>query len=174
MSILKLAPPQPRSGTLAIGVVAALCLTPAPLAVGSAGTATGGPARAPAGRAAKVIAVNDTARMTLTNPSSASATLVEEGRATGSLPGTVRARLTVGTNTVTAGFTIYLSGGTISGHSSAKLNPGRGEYASFSGALAVSHGSGHYAHASGSGGLYGTINRNTDNATVQVVGNLYL
>jgi hypothetical protein len=86
----------------------------------------------------------------------------------------VRARLTVGTNVVTAGFTIYLHGGTISGHSSAKLNAGRGEYASFGGSLTVSHGSGHYARASGSGGLFGTINRNTDNATVQVVGNLHL
>jgi hypothetical protein len=167
MSILKLASSPPSRRALTAAAATALCLAPASLAAaGSAG--------APAARAAKVIAVNDAAHMTLTNPSSASATLVEEGRATGSLPGTVRARLTVGANTVVAGFAIYLSGGTISGHSSAKLNAGRGEYASFSGALTVSHGSGHYAHASGSGELYGTINRNTDNATVQVRGNLYL
>lgn len=126
------------------------------------------------GHTARVLPVNDTARMTLTNPSSASATLIEEGRALGSLPGTVRARLTIATSAMTAGFTIYVHGGTISGHSAARLNPGRGEYASFSGSLSVSYGSGSYAHASGSGELYGTINRNTDNATVQVVGNLHL
>jgi hypothetical protein len=153
-------------GSLALGaVVVCVCLLPISLAAGSTA--------APRGRAAHLLVVNDTARMTLTNPSSASATLVEEGRATGTLPGTVRARLTVSASSVTAGFTIYLSGGTISGHSTAHLNPGKGEYASFGGSLGVSHGSGHYAHASGGGELYGTINRNTDNATVQVVGNLH-
>jgi hypothetical protein len=155
---------RPRRGALAFSaVVACICLLPS-LAAGSA---------TPRGRAAHLLVVNDAARMTLTNPSSASATLVEEGRATGTLPGTVRARLTVSANSVTAGFTIYLHGGTISGHSTAHLNPGKGEYASFGGSLGVSHGSGHYAHASGSGELYGTINRNTDDATVQVVGNLH-
>ncbi len=122
--------------------------------------------------AAHTLAVNDTAHLTLKNPSGSGATLLEEGSALGSLPGTVRARLTVGAEVVTAGFTIYLRGGTISGHSSAKLNAGRGEFASFGGSLNVSHGSGRYAHASGNGGLFGTINRNTDNATVQVVGKL--
>jgi len=159
--------PPVRPGALATSVVAVCaCIAAASIAVG--------PAAAHKVHAARVLVVNDTAHMTLTNPSSASATLIEEGRATGTLPGTVRARLTVGANSVTAGFTIYLKGGTISGHSSARLNPGRGEYASFGGSLGVSHGSGHYAHASGSGELYGTINRNTDNATVQVVGNLHL
>jgi hypothetical protein len=147
-------------------VAAALCLALAPLAASSVG--------APTGHAARVLAVNDTAHLTLTNPGGSGTTLLEEGRAIGTLPGTVRARLTVGAEVVTAGFTIYLHGGTISGHSSAKLNAGRGEFASFGGSLSVSHGSGHYAHASGHGGLFGTINRNTDNATVQVVGNLHL
>jgi hypothetical protein len=176
MSILKLARPRARHRALAAGLAASICLTLASVAASSADSHAGPTSSADshAGRTARVVAVNDTAHMTLTNPSSASATLVEEGRALGSLPGTVRVRLTVGTSTVTAGFTIYLQGGTISGHGYAKLNPGRGEYASFGGSLAVSHGSGHYAHASGSGGLFGTINRTTDNATVQVVGNLHL
>ncbi len=184
MSTWKTPARSQRSWTFTFGMaVACLCLLPISLAAGSVGTsqkvaaaAQKPRAQAPAvlGHAARLLVVNDAAHMTLTNPSSASATLVEEGKATGTLPGTVRARLTVGADSVTAGFTIYLSGGTISGHSTAHLNPGKGEYASFGGSLGVSHGSGHYAHASGSGELYGTINRNTDNATVQVIGNLHL
>jgi hypothetical protein len=121
--------------------------------------------------AASVLSVNDTGRLRFTGESGSQ--LIEEGPATGTLPGSVRARLVVGT-TVSVGFTIYLHGGTISGQGYAKLNPGKGAYASFSGSLKVSHGSGHYAHASGNGGLFGTIDRENDNATVQVVGRLHV
>ncbi len=159
MSHWKYTSPRNLRGALAASALAsALCLALGPLAAPSA---------------AQVLKVNDKAHLTLKNPSGSSATLLEEGPALGNLPGTVRARLTVGAEVVTAGFTIYLHGGTISGHSSAKLNAGRGEFASFGGSLTVSHGSGRYAHASGHGGLFGTINRNTDNATVQVVGTLH-
>jgi hypothetical protein len=74
-------------------------------------------------------------------------------------------------STVSAGFTIYMRGGTISGQEYAKLNPGRAAYASFSGSL-VSHGGGKYAHASGSGELFRTLDRENDNATVQPSGKL--
>jgi hypothetical protein len=137
-----------------------------PLAVGIHAHTLG--ARA---HAAGVISVDDTGRLRFTGESNGE--LIEEGPATGTLPGSVRARLTLGTN-VTLGFTIYLHGGSISGSGAAKLNPGKGVYASFNGTLNVSHGSGHYAHASGSGGLYGTIDRENDNATVQVVGHLHV
>jgi hypothetical protein len=121
---------------------------------------------------ARTLSVNDTGR--LHQVEEEGSLLIEEGPASGSLPGNVRARLTLGT-TVTLGFTLYVHGGTISGHGSARLNPGKGEFASFSGTLSVTHGSGHYAHATGSGGLYGTIDRlNNDNAVVQVVGRLHL
>jgi len=129
---------------------------------------------APRGHVAKTIAVNDTGHLYLANPNSASNTLIEEGKATGTLPGSVRASLTVGTSTVRVGFTIYLHGGTITGHATASFNPGKGEYASFRGSVSVSHGSGHYAHARGSGQIYGSINRTTDNANVQVIGQLHL
>jgi hypothetical protein len=125
----------------------------------------------PAAKATKVLSINDTARLRF--KSERGVQLLEEGPATGTLPGSVRARLTVG-STVSVGFTIYVRGGTISGQGYAKLNPGRGAYASFSGSLKVSHGGGKYAHASGSGGLFGTLNRENDNATVQVVGRLHL
>lgn len=98
--------------------------------------------------------------------------MTEEGKATGTMPGTVRAKLVVGTSTVRVSFTIYLPNGAIPGQAVAKLNPGKGAYASFAGSLTVNPGSGHYAHASGSGRVSGTINRNEDAAVVQVVGQL--
>lgn len=125
-------------------------------------------------RAAKTIEVNDGGHLRLANPNSVSSTLIEEGKATGTLPGSVRASLAIGTSTVRVGFTIYLHGGTITGHGVAKFNAGQGEYASFGGSVAVNHGSGKYAHAMGSGHMYGTINRNSDNATVQVIGQLHV
>ena len=128
----------------------------------------------PRARVAKTIQVSDTGRLRLANPNGAGSTLVEEGKATGTLPGSVRASLTIGTSTVQVTFTLYLHGGTITGHGTAKFNAGQNEYASFGGSVAVNHGGGHYAHASGTGKVYGSINRNTDNATVQVVGQLHV
>jgi len=145
--------------------------------VGLALLATAAAADAPAvadapARAARTISVNDTGRLQQTEENGSQ--LIEEGPATGSLPGRARAAIVLGT-TVTLGFTIYLHGGTISGHGAARLNPGKGQFASFSGSLSVTHGSGHYAHATGSGGLYGTIDRlNNDATVVQVVGRLHL
>lgn len=162
-----LGPPQSGLGTrqlLAMSLAATCLALPTT-------TALSAPRRA---HAAKTIQVNDTGHLHLANPNSASSTLIEEGKATGTLPGSVRASLTIGTSTVRVGFTIYLHGGTITGHGTAKFNPGQGEYASFGGSIAVNHGSGHYAHAAGSGQVYGTINRNTDNATVRVIGQLHV
>jgi hypothetical protein len=134
-------------------------------------TALSAPAR---GHLARVIFVKDTGRLHPANANSAEETLIEEGAATGSLPGSVRASLTIGASTVRVGFTIYLHGGTITGHGTASFNPGKGEYASFGGSISVNHGGGRYAHAKGTGTVYGTINRNTDYATVQVIGQLHV
>jgi hypothetical protein len=152
---------KPKLLALGLSAIAAAALPTA--------AAGGAPPRA---HAARTISVNDTGRLRLVG--SSGNTLIEEGQSSGTLPGRVRARLTVSSNTVRATFTISLHGGSISGYGSAKLNVGRGVYASFGGSLNVSHGTGRYAHVSGSGGLYGTINRNTDDATVQVVGRLHV
>jgi hypothetical protein len=140
----------------------------------SATVALSAPPASPRGHAARTISVSDTGHLHLANANSASETLIEEGKATGSLPGSVRASLTIGTSTVRVGFTIYLHGGTITGHGTASFNAGKGEYASFGGSISVNHGGGRYAHASGTGRVYGSINRNTDNATVQVIGQLHV
>jgi hypothetical protein len=119
--------------------------------------------------AARGQTVNDTARLHLVGGSGNA--LIEEGHANGTLPGRTRVQLTVAT-IVTARFTIYVHGGSITGHGSARLHPGLHEYDSFGGSLVVTHGTGRYAHASGSGQLYGTINRSNHDAVVQVIGQL--
>ncbi len=153
--------------------VACLALS-ASVALGASEQARAHAAEQAQAHVAKTTQVSDTSHLHVANPNSASSTLVEEGKAIGTLPGGVRASLTIGTSTVRVTFTIYLHGGTITGRGTAKFNAGQNEYASFGGSIVVSQGSGHYAHASGSGQVYGSINRNTDNATVQVIGQLHI
>lgn len=117
---------------------------------------------------AHVLSVTDSAHLHYVKAPGAS--LLEEGAATGGLPGTVKVRLVVGA-TVTATFTIYTHSGTISGNGSGTLH-GAGLYASFGGTMSVSHGTGKYAHARGHGGFYGVLNRDTDALTVQTTGTL--
>jgi hypothetical protein len=117
---------------------------------------------------ARTIAATDTAHLHLV--SSPGSLLLEEGSASGTLPGRLRVWLDVGP-TVTARFVIATRSGRIDGHGAGKLH-GSGLYASFGGWLKITGGSGRYAHAKGSGGLYGTINRRTDAMTVQTTGKL--
>jgi hypothetical protein len=96
--------------------------------------------------------------------------LLEEGRASGTLPGSMRVHLNVGV-TLSGNFTIYTRGGTIKGHGSATPH-GSGVYESFAGSLIATGGTGRYAHAHGHAGLYGTFNRNTYALTIQTTGTL--
>lgn len=96
--------------------------------------------------------------------------LLDEGKATGGLPGKVSALFNVGAN-VSATFTIRARGGSISGHGSGKLH-GAGVYASFGGTMTVTHGTGRYAHAHGHGGFYGVLDRHNYSATIQTTGTL--
>jgi hypothetical protein len=118
--------------------------------------------------AAHTTAATDTAHLHLI--ASPGSLLLEEGRASGTLPGKVRVRFDVGP-TVTATFVIYTKGGTINGRGAGKLRSA-GLYATFGGWLKITGGTGRYAHARGSGGLYGSINRNTDALTVQTTGTI--
>jgi hypothetical protein len=156
------------SPVLAAASVAAL---PTALAAGDGAHASSAAADPPAARAAGTLRVNDSAHM---RGSGSGSDLIEEGYATGTMPGRVRASLLLGASTVRVGFTVYLRNGQITGHGTARLNTGHGAYASFGGSLVVSHGTGHYAHVSGSGGLYGTIDRENYSAVVQVIGTLRL
>jgi len=112
--------------------------------------------------------VTDTAHLRYIRESGSD--LLEEGKATGGLPGMVQVRLNVGA-TVYATFTISTHYGSISGDGSGKLH-GTGTYASFGGSMTVTHGTGRYAHAHGQAGFYGVLNRHSYAATVQTTGTL--
>lgn len=96
--------------------------------------------------------------------------LYEEGAASGTLPGSMRAHFNVG-STVTANFTIYTHGGSITGHGTATPH-GSGINESFTGSFQVTSGTGQYTHAHGHAGLSGTFNRRTYDLTVQTTGRL--
>jgi hypothetical protein len=146
------------SATATVSLVAAGSLSV--LSIGSAAGA----------HAARVQSVTDSARLQLV--SADGNTLVEKGRASGTLPGTVEVSLTLGDRTATSSFTIRSAGGTISGHGAGTLTPGKGGYDSFGGAVTVVRGTGRFRGASGKGGLYGSIYRATDAMSVQVTGKL--
>jgi hypothetical protein len=155
-----------RPGTSAL---AALALVGALSAVQSLSASTAlaaaGQARA---QAARSLSINDTGHLHLLK--SFGSVLIEQGPASGTLPGWARVHMKVG-STVTASFSIATRRGTIYGSGRATLHSS-GRYASFGGTLSVSHGSGSYAHAHGNGNLYGVIDRRTDALTVQTLGRL--
>ncbi len=140
-------------------------------------TATAGLAAPPADRAlaapvasaAAVLPVADKAKLHLNH--SSGSVIYEEGAATGQLPGTVAThfKLTARLSSIT---TIHPRGGgsiTLSGkgvlHSS-------GAFSSFSETMTVISATGRYAHARGSCGLYGVVNRHNWTMTVQSTGRL--
>jgi hypothetical protein len=119
----------------------------------------------PRALAARTVSVDDTGHLKRTH---ASGDFIDEaGEISGTLPGTATVRLDVGPETITASFTIQVhGGGSISGTGRAKIgSPGR--YTSFAGNLSVTGGTGRYAHARGSGKLYGELERKYDLLTVQ-------
>ncbi len=120
--------------------------------------------------AARVLTTTDTANLHYIPPTHGSL-LFEEGAAQGTLPGTMRVRCNLGA-TVSASFTIYTRGGTISGHGTATPH-GSGIYESFAGTLVATSGTGRYLHAHGHAGLYGTFNRRNYALVVQMTGSLY-
>jgi hypothetical protein len=137
------------------------------------GVAVAGTARASAGgRAAHTLSVKDEGHLHMVSNSGSN--LVEEGPVSGTIPGTVRVNFNIGP-TVYASFTIYVhGGGSISGSGHGTLHS-TGAYSTFGGSLSVTHGTGRYAHAHGTGGLYGAINRRSSTypMTVQTTGTLH-
>lgn len=151
--------------TLCAACVAVSCLTIAVQSVPATTHAGGPPGRA---HAAHVLKATDTAHLHYVSASGS--VLFDEGKATGTLPGSMRVHLNLG-STFTGTFTIHTSGGSITGHGSATPH-GSGRYESFSGTLTVTGGSGRYAHARGHGGLYGTFDRETYALVIQTTGSL--
>jgi hypothetical protein len=155
-----------RRATAALcGVFAAGCLVTATQSVHA-----GAYAAQPAGRAHAADVLNATDTAHLHYVSSSGSLLFDEGTATGTLPGSMRVHLDLGT-TFTGTFTIYASGGSIEGHGSATPH-GSGTYESFAGTITVTGGTGRYAHAHGRGGLYGTFDRDNYALVIKTTGSL--
>jgi hypothetical protein len=152
----------PRSIERSLVVVAVIALMLA--LAGGAGAEHG----LPFAHLARTLNVTDEAR--LHYHETAGSSLIEEGRATGGLPGEVKVHFTVGP-TVSATFTISTHSGTLIGRGSGVLHSS-GTYASFRGSMSITRGTGRYLHAHGHGGFYGVLNRRTYALTVQTTGSL--
>jgi hypothetical protein len=150
---------------LLLSLAAACCLA---IAATAANTAAYAVVPAPRAHAARVMSATDTAHLKYI--SSSGSLLFEQGKATGTLPGSMRVHFNLGT-TFTGTFTITASGGSIQGHGSAAPH-GSGTYESFSGTINVTGGTGRYAHAHGHGGLYGTFDRDSYALVIKTTGSL--
>jgi hypothetical protein len=102
-------------------------------------------------------------------------TIVEQGRATGTFNCSIAVHLTiVSANQVTATFMVKPNGGSVTGRGSARFAQ-RGSDGYFGGTIAITNGTGNYAHASGTGiGISGVVSRETFALTVHVHGKIHL
>jgi hypothetical protein len=127
----------------------------------------------PVAHASRTLALNESGRLHLT--SKQGFTLNEQGSASGTITGSIYIHLHLtSTNKVTAEVSIYPSGGSLSGNGSATYRV-EGAFAVFTGTLAITRGSGKYAHARASALRFtGTIQRRGDAVTVRLSGPLSL
>jgi hypothetical protein len=99
--------------------------------------------------------------------------LLDEGRVTGTFPGSVKVRfLYNGEPTVSARFTITGKSGSISARGTGRLSSPVSVAPSFRGRMTITGGTGRYEHIRGSGELFGVFNRRSYALTVQAVGKL--
>lgn len=131
-------------------------------------TAHGGPAA----KAARTVSLVETANLKLR--SEGESTLNERGYAHGTFNATLVAKMNLSANHVTATFTIYPKGGSITGKASAVFKV-QNSTCYYGGTLNIVHGTGAFRHAAGSGiGISGTINRLTFALTVKAHGRMSL
>ena len=99
--------------------------------------------------------------------------IVDEGRLSGTLPGSGRVYFTYnGSPSVSASFTIHTAAGNVYGTAKCRLNNPNSPTPSFRGALEIVGGSGRYVHARGSGELFGVFHRRGYGLIVQAIGKL--
>ncbi len=123
-------------------------------------------------RAAASLSVKDEGNLKFVK--SSGSTLVDEGHANGTIPGTVKVRFTYNGNpTVSAQLTIYGAHGTILAKANGRLSSPTNPNPSFSGTLKITGGSGRYNHAYGSGKLFGVFHRRSYAMAVQTQGTLH-
>jgi len=148
--------------TLALSAIAAAMLLAATPAAPGASNA----------HAARSLSVKDEGSLHLIKSSGSA--LIDEGKAHGTLPGTVKIRFIYnGDPTVTAQITIYPhGGGAINASGSGHLSSPNSATPSFKGAMRITGGSGRYSHAHGDGAIYGIFHRRSYAITVQTEGTL--
>jgi hypothetical protein len=163
-----------RRGSTGAGV--SIRVVASALATIAASAAIGGPASAApsrhSARIARTLNIRDEAHLRFITGSGSE--LIDEGRASGTIPGWVKARFTYnGEPTVSASLTIYGQGGSISARGSGRLSNPTSPSPSFRGHLSLTRGSGRYAHAHGGGEVFGVFNRRSYGLIVQAIGKLY-
>jgi hypothetical protein len=128
-------------------------------------------APSPAAPAARVLDVRDEGRLRFVHASGS--VIVDEGRVSGTFPGSVRVRfLYDGEPRVSARFTIVGRGGSVSARGTGTLSSPTSPSPSFRGDMTITGGSGRYAHIHGSGQLFGVYYRRSYGLNVQAVGRL--
>jgi hypothetical protein len=150
---------------VAILLLGAIATTPASVAARTT-------SKSPDARTARSTSINDKSKLHLIQV--IGNTLIEEGDTEGTLKGRVKIRLNLEAerNSATSHFAMYLPGGDLLGHASGKATTGKEGWESFGGAMWIDHGTGRYAHASGSGKMYGAFNRHSHVLIVQAIGRL--
>jgi hypothetical protein len=99
--------------------------------------------------------------------------IVDEGRLSGTLPGSGRVYFSYnGSPNVSARFTIHAVAGNVYGTAKCRLNNPNSPTPSFRGALTIVGGSGRYSRARGSGELFGVFHRHGYGLVVQALGKL--
>jgi hypothetical protein len=106
--------------------------------------------------------------------SSSGSQVIDEGSAHGTLPGKARAHFTYnGSPTVYASFVISGPGWSLNGRAVGRLSNPNSSAPSFRGALTLTGGAGRYAHAHGSGEMFGVFYRRNYALSVQALGTLH-
>ena len=134
-------------------------------------SAAGSPPSVQRAHGARVLNVRDEGRLRFIHASGS--TLIDEGRVSGSFPGSVNVRFVYdGAPNVSARFTISGPGGSVSARGGARLSSPVSATPSFRGQMQIIGGGGRYAHIRGTGELFGVFNRRTYALSVQAIGKL--
>lgn len=151
----------------AIGATATAVAIPA----ASTGATSVVSAVAPTAVAARSAGVRDEGRLHYVSDDAT--TIVDEGRLSGTIPGQARVGFTYNASPeVSATFTIRAASGTIRGRARCRLSNPNSRAPSFRGALQIVGGSGRYAHARGTGELFGVFYRRGYGLVFQAIGRL--